>query len=1065
MFYNYKITVTVVVLFWMGLICNFNQVLAQNIPDANFATAIRSACPTCIDASNNLLPPAASLTFLNLFNKNIGSLVGIHGFVGLKDLFCNNNKLSTLPPLPSNLERFDCSYNQLTDLPILPSGLKILFCQGNAIYCLPPLPNSLTSLFVDANKIKCLPNAVPNLKVYDAFSNTIEMPVCNEPCSNNIPCTPPPTPSLTANPALIKIGESSTLTATNCAGTVTWSTGQTGNSITVNPTSYVNYQAFCTVDGCSSGYASRSVGIACELPTPSLVATPNTISAGDSSVLTATGCTGTLTWYLSSGGSSIATGSSIKVKPTQTTGYNVSCTNGSCSSNMSISVFVACSVASPSISANPALISAGASSTLTATGCAGTVTWWNNNTGGASIGSGNTLLVKPTQTTTYNASCTVNNCGSSSANVQVIVPCSVPTPSVSASPNIINSGESANLTAAGCTGIVTWYKEGQALSLGTGNSIVVTPAATSEYYALCNVNGCRSDESRILVFVSCEIPATPSLSASLSIVNSGQSSILFATNCAGSVMWYNSSGGYIETGNSITVNPTFSNTYSAICAVNGCQSGKSFVSVTVASSGLRVESCIPPPSPSVSASVYVATPSQLVTLTAANCAGTVDWINNNTNILVGTGISIGVTPTETTEYRVYCSLNGCSSNTSLIKIAVSCNTPPTPSVSAAPNIIDAGGTATLNATNCNGTINWFKNGTALGITGSSLTVTQTQWTSYAATCAVNGCISNKAYAYVQIACTVPPTPSLLATPSIIQSGQSSTLTATGCAGTVTWYSSSSNGNSIGTGNSINVKPTQSTNYYAYCRVNNCTSSNSNVYVTIPCTVPPTPSVVARPSVLKVGESTTLTATNCAGTITWYKSGTSTPIGTGGSISTIVTQSSYYYAYCTVDNCQSNSSGVSVDISCEGPPSPSVSASPSRINAGQNVTLNATGCTGTVTWYSYSAGGTPIGTGNSLVVSPAGLTTYTAFCNLNNCGSGGANVEVAVVMNPCPHTKILGGIISTSTPITEMAQMSITTSQSIQSSANVTYQSPVVVFNPGTEIQRGAVFKTVQSGCD
>ncbi|HAK78096.1 MAG TPA: hypothetical protein DCR35_17810 [Runella sp.] len=61
MFYNYKVTVTVVVLFWMGLICHSNQLTAQNIPDANFAAAIRSACPTCIDASNNLLPPAASL--------------------------------------------------------------------------------------------------------------------------------------------------------------------------------------------------------------------------------------------------------------------------------------------------------------------------------------------------------------------------------------------------------------------------------------------------------------------------------------------------------------------------------------------------------------------------------------------------------------------------------------------------------------------------------------------------------------------------------------------------------------------------------------------------------------------------------------------------------------------------------------------------------------------------------------------------------------------------------------------------------------------------------------------
>ena len=53
---------------------------SQNIPDVNFANAIRSACPTCIDASNNLLPPASSLNALNVTNKNISDIAGIEGF-------------------------------------------------------------------------------------------------------------------------------------------------------------------------------------------------------------------------------------------------------------------------------------------------------------------------------------------------------------------------------------------------------------------------------------------------------------------------------------------------------------------------------------------------------------------------------------------------------------------------------------------------------------------------------------------------------------------------------------------------------------------------------------------------------------------------------------------------------------------------------------------------------------------------------------------------------------------------------------------------------------------------
>jgi len=1028
-----------------------------HIPDDNFAAAIRTVCPACINASDTLLPPAANLTFLTLFNKNISDLTGIHGFTGLKEFYCNNNKLTIIPPLPSNLERFYCNNNQLTSLSILPNGLKALSCYGNLMYCLPTLPNSLSDLSIDINKIKCLPNTVAGLKVhYDDISINLTFSVCTEACSNTS-CTPPPTPSLTANPGTIKIGESSTLTATGCAGTVTWTTGQTGNSITVSPTSFVSYRAFCTVDGCSSGYTNININIACEVPTPSLLATPSTISVGDSSTITATGCTGTLTWYLSSGGSSIGTGNSIKVKPIQTTGYNANCLNGGCSSSAYIQVTVPCSVPSPSISANPSVISAGESSTLTAIGCAGTVTWWSSNTGGQPIGTGNSLTVTPIQTTNYNANCTVNNCSSSSSSVQVIIPCSVPTPSVSASPGIINVGQSSTLTATGCTGSVTWFKVGQGLLVGTGGTIMIAPVSTSEYYAFCNVNGCSSGDARIAVAVICEVPATPSLMASPNTINSGQNATLTATNCTGMVTW--STG---QTGSSITVSPTSNTLYSATCTVNGCQSSHSFVSVTVTTNGLRVSNCTPPASPSVSASTYTANPSQPVTLTATNCTGLVNWQNNTTNMSLGTGVSIVVTPTETTDYFAYCVLNGCGSSSSYVKIAVLCTTP-TPSVSATPSFINTGEMATLNATNCNGTVSWFRSGTALGITGGRLTVTQTQSATYAANCTYNGCTSSKAYAYVQVGCAVPLTPSLLASPSRIQLGQNSTLTATGCAGTVTWYSSGG-GTSIGTGNSITVKPTQSTNYYAYCVVNNCSSSNSNVYVDVLCTSPPTPSVVASPSAVSAGQSTTLTATNCTGTITWYKSGINTPIGTGNSLSVIVTQPSYYYAYCSVNNCQSNNSGVGVNINCEVPPSPSVSASPSRINPGQTSTLSATGCAGTVTWYN-AANGVSLGTGNNLVVSPQTLTTYMAYCNGNNCSSGGANVEVFVITNPCPSTKVLSGIISTSTPITEKAQVSITSSQSLQSNANVTYQSPVIIFNPGTEIHRGAVFKTIQRGCD
>ncbi len=47
-------------------------------------------------------------------------------------------------------------------------------------------------------------------------------------------------------PATICVGQSATLTANNCSGTVTWNTGATGSTITVSPTTTTTYTATCS---------------------------------------------------------------------------------------------------------------------------------------------------------------------------------------------------------------------------------------------------------------------------------------------------------------------------------------------------------------------------------------------------------------------------------------------------------------------------------------------------------------------------------------------------------------------------------------------------------------------------------------------------------------------------------------------------------------------------------------------------------------------------------------------------------------------------------------------------
>jgi Concanavalin A-like lectin/glucanases superfamily/Secretion system C-terminal sorting domain len=163
------------------------------ITDNSFATAIRSACPTCINGSNVLLCAVLSQTSLNVSGQNISNLAGIELFTSLTSLNISNNNLTSFPTnLPSTLTTLNVSNNSLTTLPTslpnsltslnlsnnsltslpttLPSSLNTLNIANNSITCLPTLPNTLATFTFDAADINCLPNIPTAL--------TTTMPVC-----------------------------------------------------------------------------------------------------------------------------------------------------------------------------------------------------------------------------------------------------------------------------------------------------------------------------------------------------------------------------------------------------------------------------------------------------------------------------------------------------------------------------------------------------------------------------------------------------------------------------------------------------------------------------------------------------------------------------------------------------------------------------------------------------------------------------------------------------------------------------------------------------------------------
>jgi Secretion system C-terminal sorting domain len=148
-----------------------NSVFSQYIPDIAFRRQIRAECPDCIDASNNLLPAAQNLGYLDLVGVAGGfpmrNIQGIEGFTRLKTL----NITDAL-----NLTQIDVLPLQLTSLYIYnaPSLAKL-----DAF-----LSDSMTKLYLINVAIDSIKQVLPkelielnikddSLKYIKAFSSKI----------------------------------------------------------------------------------------------------------------------------------------------------------------------------------------------------------------------------------------------------------------------------------------------------------------------------------------------------------------------------------------------------------------------------------------------------------------------------------------------------------------------------------------------------------------------------------------------------------------------------------------------------------------------------------------------------------------------------------------------------------------------------------------------------------------------------------------------------------------------------------------------------------------------------
>ncbi len=538
-------------------------------------------------------------------------------------------------------------------------------------------------------------------------------------------CTVPAVVSV--NNTTVCAGTTASLTATGCIGQLSWSgeglsAATSVVAIPVSPTitsgTVLSYTATCVL------YSSTavSVGTVTVVPIPvvSLSASPSTTVASGSSVsLTASGCQGgTLSWSMGSGFDGQTT---VVVNPVATTVYSASCVSGpGCvgTGNITIDIY-----APAVVSVNNTTVCAGGTASLTATGCAGQLSWSGNGVSGTSPVL--SIPVSPTITTTtilsYSATCVVLSTTAVSVGTVTVVP--IPVVSLSASPNTtVASGSSVSLTASGCQGGTLSWSMGSAFDGQT--TVVVSPVATTVYSASCvSGPGCVGTGN-----ITIDIYAPAGVSVTNTTVCAGGTASLTATGCAGQLSWSGNGVSGTSPVLSIPVSPTITTTtilnYSATCVV---------LSTTAVSVGTVTVVPVPVVSLSASPNTTVASGSS-VSLTASGCqGGTLSWS-------MGSGFdgqtTVVVTPVATTVYSASCvSGPGCVGTGN---ITIDIYAPAVVSVNN--TTVCAGGTASLTATGCAGQLSWSGNGVSgttpvLSIPVSP-TITTTTILSYSATCVV-----------------------------------------------------------------------------------------------------------------------------------------------------------------------------------------------------------------------------------------------------------------------------------------------------------------------------------------
>lgn len=602
----------------------------------------------------------------------------------------------------------------------------------------------------------------------------------------------------------------------------------------------------------------------------------------------------------------------------------------------------------PTISTSASTLTCGGDLvTLTATGCAvGSSVLWSNGK------IGNSITERPKYTTSYSATCiTANHCvGVTSASQTVTV--------INRSLLIIYPGETivcpnktkflnAVYLSYSNGEIAQWYRNGIPLDGVTGPVYYADSAAT--FHVVRNIGTCAIASDSVVLVRGVQ-PAPPVISGS-SISCVLNPTTLTANGCNGTVTWVS---GYTGNTESIVISPSSPTNYQATCtSSNGCVSNPNapfwVTSATV-------------PKPVISANVTSICGADSVVLTATGCTGVVQWSGSPTVY----GNTIKKLVTSSTNFSAQCVINGCPGLSSTnVSITL---TKPLPVVSANTTTISGvttvceNDTSTFTATTSQtgGTWQWYKDGIAIAVNGTSNTYKAFRKGVYQAGYITGNCTAKSVPITLNTLARPNEVPVITSTVTNLCGASNLSLKASGCSNAnYRWYSNGINNNS--SGSTVNINQTSpSVVYTARCfefygqTFTQCPSMNASNPITIMISYPANPTgLSASNNTVTCGGATpiTLTATGCSDVYSW-SSNTNTA-STSASILVMPTATVTYSVKCknSTTGCLSAlSSNVTITVTNGIPtinPADTVSVCPAT--SGQLLTAVTSVSGGALQW--------------------------------------------------------------------------------------------------------------------